>query len=247
LGAIYFLAAQALGAAIGGYVTGRMMRAVPETEDEHFRADVHGLAVWGLAVVFGLSLLALAAGPGLTAAATSRTAAPPANYWADKLLRPANASQASLAWRQYAQNAVPSGNDAMAQDPASAGMTPAMSVPVTPGLTPSYADIRAEASRLLTAQAVPATADSSDRAELVRLVSLANGAPASTAARKVDSTITDMRAAAEKAADAARRAASYVSIWTALALLFSAVVCVAATIAARWGGHDAFTARRSVD
>ena len=60
LGAIYFLAAQAFGFALGGYITGRLMRARPESDDEHFRADAHGLAVWSLAVVIGLMFAGMA-------------------------------------------------------------------------------------------------------------------------------------------------------------------------------------------
>lgn len=249
LGAAYFLAAQAFGAAIGGYVTGRMLSAAPESEEEHFRADAHGLAVWALAVVFGLSLLAFAAGPGLAAGAASRTAAPPTSYWADKLFRPATSPQASLGGRQFAQAEAPSGNDAMMQEqqpeqpPISpSGVSPettmTMVASVPQPATRSYADIKAEAARLLTAQAVQATANAADRAELVRLVALGNGMSASAASSRVDTVIGDMRTRTEQAADAARKAASYLSIWTALALLFSAVVCVAATVAARWNNDD---------
>ncbi|MEY4966023.1 MAG: hypothetical protein RL274_1606 [Pseudomonadota bacterium] len=251
LGAAYFLAAQAFGAAVGGYVAGRMMRAAVESEEEHFRADAHGLAVWGLAVLFGLGLLALAAAPGLAAGATGASAAQPASYWADKLFRPAGSPQASLAWRQFAQVEAPSGNDAMAQDqPVIAEQAPISPSGVGPEATMtmvaaaplpvsrSYADIKDEATRLLTAQAVEATANSADKAELVRLVSLANGMSASTATSRVDTVIGHMRTKAQQAADTARKAASYISIWTALALLFSAVVCVAATVAARWSNDD---------
>jgi hypothetical protein len=255
LGAAYFLAAQAFGAAVGGYVTGRLMRATPETEEEHFRADAHGLAVWGLAVVFGLSLLALAAGPGLSAGVASRTAAPPTNYWADKLFRPAGA-QAALAFRQYAQAESPSGNDAAVQDqpqdaisPSGPAMPPVspsgvgaensmMSAPEPLPVTRNFADIKAESARLLTALAVEATADPADRAELVRLVALGNGMSSGAAGSRVDAVLRDMRAKTEEAAEAARKAASYVSIWTALALLFSAVVCVVATVAARWNNDE---------
>ena len=92
-----------------------------------------------------------------------------------------------------------------------------------------------------------ATANSADKAELVRLVSLANGMSASAATSRVDTVIGDMRTKAQQAADAARKAASYISIWTALALLFSAVVCVVATVAARWSNDDdKLFARRNI-
>jgi len=83
IGAIYFLAAQAFGFALGGYVTGRLMTPALETEDEHFRADAHGLGMWSLAVVLGLGLVALMAAAGLSQAAAT---AQPMAYWGDKLL-----------------------------------------------------------------------------------------------------------------------------------------------------------------
>jgi hypothetical protein len=84
IGAIYFLAAQAFGFALGGHIAGRLMAPALETEDEHFRADVHGLAVWSVAVVLGLGLVALMAAAGLGQAVKSPSQ--PMAYWSDKLL-----------------------------------------------------------------------------------------------------------------------------------------------------------------
>ena len=84
VGAIYFFAAQAFGFAVGGHVTGRLMRPTPETGDEHFRADAHGLAVWSLAVILGFGLVAATAAAGFTP--PTRAASQPIAYWADKLL-----------------------------------------------------------------------------------------------------------------------------------------------------------------
>jgi hypothetical protein len=122
-GAIYFLAAQAFGFAVGGHVVGRLIGPALETSrEEDFRAGTHGLVAWALAVVATASIVALsviAAGSAATNGAVngalastvpgpSRTAdasqSPATSYWVDKLFRPANSQQASLAWRQYAQN-----------------------------------------------------------------------------------------------------------------------------------------------
>jgi hypothetical protein len=90
LGAIYFVAAQAFGFAVGGHVTGRLLPpALEESKEERFRADAHGLAVWTLAVVFGLGFVTLAA--FATASAAGNQATTPAAYWADKLLAPSGA------------------------------------------------------------------------------------------------------------------------------------------------------------
>src|SRR5579884_2396157 len=51
LGAVYFLAAQAFGFAVGGYVVGRLIGPEAETsEEDEFRAGVHGFVMWALAV-----------------------------------------------------------------------------------------------------------------------------------------------------------------------------------------------------
>src|SRR5215469_7668975 len=58
LGAVYFLAAQAFGMAVGGHAVGRMIGPQIETaNEENFRAAAHGLAVWSLTVLITLALL----------------------------------------------------------------------------------------------------------------------------------------------------------------------------------------------
>ena len=124
LGAIYFLAAQAFGFAAGGHIAGRLIGPMPETaKEENFRSAAHGLVVWALAVVVTAVLVAigaLAAGtsPTLMAAVSPKTesaALQPAyvSYWVDMLFRPGpGPSQASLAWRQYAQASTGNATDA---------------------------------------------------------------------------------------------------------------------------------------
>jgi hypothetical protein len=214
LGAIYFMAAQAFGFAVGGHVTGRLMPDIVENneEEESFRADAHGLAVWALAVVFGLALAALAA--FVTASATVSQAATPPAYWADKLLAPASVSSG-----------------------VSAG---ASSVHGT------LADAKAEAARLLAVDAMTPQGDASNGSELARLVVEFAGLSPSAATVRVRQTEEGMQARTKEAADAARKAASYLGIWTAIALLFGAVVCVAATVSARAKDeYDMFGRRRT--
>ena len=187
-GAIYVLAAQAFGFAVGAHVTGRLIGpAVENTKEEEFRAGAHGLAVWALAVVAGLAILALTAAAG--ARTTPGAQAAPTSYWADMLLTPAG--------------------------------------PVAPA---SLATDKQEASRILAVDlAEGAAPNTANRDELTRLVMQDTGLRADAAAR-VDAVEAQMRTDA----DAARKAAGMVAIWTALALLFGAVVSVAAAISARW-------------
>src|SRR6185437_3393196 len=117
LGAIYFLAAQAFGFAVGGHLVGRLIGPMAETDrEEEFRAAAHGLTVCGLCVSATALLVLLSswvaagstaiAGGMALAPGNSSTAPTPAvtAYWTDVLFRPAAAPMhAALAWRRYAQ------------------------------------------------------------------------------------------------------------------------------------------------
>ena len=138
LGAIYFLAAQAFGFAAGGHLAGRLIGPAPETaKEEEFRSAAHGLVVWALAVVATATLIAIgsiAAGSSAIVAASNSTRAAPSQdtltpgyvgYWVDMLFRPAaSPSQASLAWKQYAQNDNGTANDASPMMQPAQPMTP---------------------------------------------------------------------------------------------------------------------------
>jgi hypothetical protein len=250
LGAIYFVAAEAFGLAVGGHITGRLMGSADASEEEAFRADAHGLAVWALAVLFGLGLMALAAGPGLAAGATSRAASTPVNYWVDKLFRPATTKQSFIAYKQYAQNGAPTATDAVPQGGASSGPSRSVAAMASPpgnaagamppssagsAAVPTVKDAKAEASRILTVGIANGFSNGDDKQQLARLVSQYTGLSSSAALDRVGVVENEMKASTRDAAEAARKAASYVSIWTALALLFGAIVSIAATIFARSG------------
>lgn len=90
---------------------------------------------------------------------------------------------------------------------------------------------KTEAARVLAADLHPgATAQGDNRADLVRLVVLDAGLSHGEAVDRVNTIENRMR----QELDAARKAAGYVSLWTAFALLFGAVLAVAAAISARW-------------
>jgi hypothetical protein len=94
LGAIYFLAAQAFGFTIGGYLVGRLIGPEIETaKEEEFRAAAHGMAMWALVVAGSLFLFGLTSTAGALATTSPHIAAQaPAGvsgYWLDVLFRPA--------------------------------------------------------------------------------------------------------------------------------------------------------------
>jgi len=122
LGAIYFLAAEAFGFTVGGYLVGRLIGPeVENSKEEEFRAAAHGFAMWALAVVASILLVAISstlAGSAIAAGAASRdTNRDSAGYWVDMMFRPApNTNQVAAdkaeAGRIMAMDAAPGDNQA---------------------------------------------------------------------------------------------------------------------------------------
>jgi capsular polysaccharide biosynthesis protein len=73
-------------------------------------------------------------------------------------------------------------------------------------------------------------ANDADSSAIARLVAADAGLSLSAAMSRV----TDVQIQMRQEADAARQAASIVSLWTAFALLFGAIVAVGAAISSRW-------------
>lgn len=96
---------------------------------------------------------------------------------------------------------------------------------------PTSAATRAEVARILTTGMAKGELQDNDRLYLDRLVALHTGLSTTQAEARVDATLTEVRAAA----DAARKAASATSIFTALSMLIGAFI---ASIAAALGGQQ---------
>lgn len=207
-GAIYFLAAQTVGFAIGGHIAGRMVGPVLESPvQEEFRAAAHGFVAWAVAVLATLTIVTFA---GLVAASTGATTAAlygaasthtdpvgPTAYLVDKLFRPAS----------------PSGN--AASDLRAAGA-------------------RVEAGRLLDAGLLHGERLApDDRERLIALTAQQSGTSHDVAASRVDRMQADVQAKTRRAADVARRTASYASLWLAASLLFGALVSIVTAIFAK--------------
>ena len=95
--------------------------------------------------------------------------------------------------------------------------------------TPGVAADKEEAGRIL-AMDMAGGGNEGDTARVAELVSHDAGLSMTDAIARVSNAQTHMRLDA----DAARKAASIVSLWTAFALLFGAVLAVASAISARW-------------
>lgn len=128
-----------------------------------------------------------------------------------------------------------------------AGAGPVSTAPVTttqlPPVPPAQAapTIRtigadkAEAGRILTfGMAKGAHLTSDDHTQLARLIAQDAGITLGAAQQRVTQVEARMHRDDDAAAETARKTAAYASLWTALALLFGAVVAVFATISARW-------------
>ncbi len=192
LGAIYFLAAQAFGFAVGGYLVGRLIGPeVESTEEEEFRAAAHGFVMWALSVVAGFLIIGFSSALAGSVIAGSVTSARAENgsavssYWLDVMFRPASNS-------------------------------------------PMVAADKAEAQRILINDGT--MTNDADSARIARLVAQDAGLSMPAAMTRVSDTESGMRSAANEA----RKSASILALWTAFALLFGAIVAVAAAISARW-------------
>ena len=145
LGAVYFLAAQAFGMAVGGHAVGRMIGPqIETTNEENFRAAAHGLAVWAMTVLVTLVLLVASGSLADKSAirlsslygggSAAMQGSVPIDYLVDLLFRPQIEKRASLAGMQFAQltnrpatDAAPAtpenpqANDVQQQSPTSQG------------------------------------------------------------------------------------------------------------------------------
>lgn len=152
LGAIWVLASNAFGFAAGGHVTGRLIGPEVESKrEEEFRAGIHGLVTWAIAVVAGFALLALVvAGGARVQGDNPRSESAIAGYWADILLRP------------MTDHAMAHGED-LAQDKQEAARV--LAADLHPGA--QTAENRADLARLAVLDAGLSHAEAVDRVDYV--------------------------------------------------------------------------------
>ena len=205
-GAIYFIAAQAFGFAVGGHLAGRLLGPIVESRaQEEFRAEAHGFIAWAVAVLATIMIVAIA---GLTAASTGVTTA---------ALYGASPSKADITPSAYIVDVL--------FRPAAGG--------VATNIEANTA-ARAEGGRIVDASlASGQTPAGFDRARLIDLVSSQAGIAPKDATARVDREAADVKAQAERAANIARKTASYTALWIALSLVLGAIVSITAAMAAR--------------
>jgi hypothetical protein len=240
LAAVYLALVMVASFAAGGYLAGRMRspwRTTDETES-HFRDGAHGFGVWSIGVLLGAALAASgvgavvsAAGKATTAIAAAGTAGAasnpalgqlslsPTDYAIDRLLAPAPAGAPAA---PEATPATPGG----AQPAAAAAAAPR-----------TRADLEAPMARALAAGLTTPQLDVRDRTYLARVVSDQTGMPQAEAEKRVDATFADLKAAEQKARDAADAARKAGIIAAFLAAATLAIGCAAACAGAAVGGR----------
>lgn len=243
--AVYLALVMVASFASGGYIAGRM-RTPWRTTDEvemHFRDGAHGFGVWSLGVLLGAALAASgvgavvsAAGKATTAIAAAGTAGAasnpalgqlslrPTDYAIDRLLAPAPADTPAPA----APAPAAAGTD------ATAGAAAVRANPVT---TRSRADLEAPIARVFAAGLTNPQLDARDRTYLARIVSEQTGMPQADAEKRVDETYADLKAAEQKARDAAEAARKTAIIAAFLAAATLAIGCAAACAGASLGAR----------
>jgi hypothetical protein len=238
MGAVWLVFAQAIGFAVGGYIAGRLRRdpAVVRTAEVKFRDGANGLTVWAIGVAVSTVVIAAAAGKVTNAventagAAASLTASagqwPSMDYFVDSLLR-TNLQPGANGVAAVAPNGANAGQNNAAANAASARMQ------------------RDQVSRILLTALGPNGLSSNDRTYLAQIVSTQTGLSQDDAQRRVDDVVNMAKQDATQAADAARKAAAYLSFWTFMSLLFGAVC---ATLGGMLGGdlRDEIAMREAV-
>lgn len=234
LAAVYLALVMVASFAAGGYIAGRMRspwRTTDETESQ-FRDGAHGFGVWSIGVLLGAALAASGVSAFVSAAGKATTAIAAAGG-AGAASNPA-LGQLSLNPTDYAIDRL------LAPAPAAPEATPATPGGAQPAAAPARAtraDLEAPMARALAAGLTTPQLDVRDRKYLARVVAEQTGMPQAEAEKRVDQTFADLKAAEQKARDAADAARKTAIIAAFLAAATLAIGCAAACAGAAVGAR----------
>ncbi|WP_434733879.1 hypothetical protein NL154_08155 [Rhizobium sp. YTUHZ044] len=216
--AIWLVVVQWLSSALGGYVTGRLRTkwAAVHTDEVFFRDTAHGFLSWALATIFVAGFLASSltslAGAGAQAVGSAAQAVGSTAAVAGTAAATSSTSPLDLSTAYFA--------DALLRpDQARAAATS------------NDAAATSEVSRILLNGAAEGQVPDEDKAYLATIVSARTGLSEADARTRVDAVlkrIDDAKAATQKAADEARKAASTTALLGSLSLLVGAFIAAAA-------------------
>jgi hypothetical protein len=217
--AVWLIVTQWLASGLGGYLTGRLRTKWVglHTHEVFFRDTANGFLAWATASVIGAAFLAAAASSFVSGTATMVAGV---------------ASDTTAGASQGVTRAATRSGETLA-DPT-AYFVDSLYRTDHPNPNISDGDVRAQSSRILLNGMLNGDVPAPDKAYLAQLVAARTGLSPADAEKRVDAVITQEKAAeakARQAADAARKAGMYLSIFTALSMLVGAfIACVAAAL-----------------
>jgi hypothetical protein len=232
LSATYAALVVAASFGAGGYLAGRTRNAWAggNLDEAHFRDGAHGFAVWALGVVVG-GVLALSGATGAIKTVIQSTTAVAAAGTAGAASNPATGAAVSQLSTSSADYAV---DRLLAPVPTTAPAGTAAQAAVPSPRAPR-AELAAPIARAFSANLKNPQLDARDRAALVNLVVQQTGMPQAEAEKRVDDAFAELKAAEQKARDAAEmaRKAALIAAFAAAAILV--VACAAACGGAAMG------------
>jgi hypothetical protein len=213
--AVWLIVVQWLASGLGGYLTGRLRTKWVglHTHEVFFRDTANGFLTWATASVIGAVFLATVASSVVSGTVTTA------------------AGVASGAATGASQAATRSGGNPA--DPT-AYFVDSLYRSDHPSANASDGDVRAQSTRILLNGMRDGDVGAPDKTYLAQLVATRTGLSQADAEKRVDTVIAQEKAAeikARQAADAARKAGAYLSIFTALSMLVGAfIACAAAAV-----------------
>jgi hypothetical protein len=209
-GAIWLVFAQAIGYAAGGYVAGRVRNDLVAGPDEaRFRDGTHGLVAWAIGVaataIVLVSLAAMSAGP--VARAGAELAGGPEGGAGQSIDRTSAQDYGTANPLAYYIDLLL--RTAPPRDQAQKGAVP-----------------HDQIARIMLNGVRQGRLSTDDRNYLAEVVAAETGISAEDAQRRVDDVMNRAKESMQTAADTARKAASFLSFWTFMSLLFGAVAAV---------------------
>jgi len=230
LAGLYAVLVHVASFSAGGYLAGRLRTpwVTTDTVESHFRDGGHGFAVWALGVVLGAVFAASGVSAVLKTAVGATTAVASAGV-AGAAANPQTPGALSTQPTDYAVDRL------LAPAPGST-VAPAGGPAPGPAMG-SRADLAAPIARAFAANANNPQLDARDRAALASLVSQRTGLPQAEAEKRVDEAFAELKAAEQKARDAADKARKAALIAGFLAAATMAIGAAAACAGAALGAR----------
>jgi hypothetical protein len=244
---------QIAASAIGGYMAGRLRVkwASVHTDEVYFRDTAHGFLAWAVASLATAALLSTAIGSvisggakvagsaGAAVVATGATVAAGGAAAMDGNANPGMADNVSGYFIDTLFRAPATGTQTGA--PASADAAPAAPLAAAADSPPLAPAQRSEVTRIFANALRTGALPAGDKTYVAQVIAKRSGISQADAEKRVDDTfaaykkaIDDATTKAKEAADTARKAAAYGSLWMFVALLCGAFI---ASLAATFGGR----------